>query len=36
MIAEYSHHGKDSRKLLYEAQQMSADSKAKIEYLRMR
>ena len=36
MIAEYSStHGKD-KKLLMEAQLMSADSKAKIEYLRMR
>ena len=36
MIAEYSSsHAKD-KKLLSEAQQMSADSKAKIEYLRMR
>lgn len=36
MIAEYSSlHGKD-KKLLLEAQQMSSDSKAKIEYLRMR
>ena len=36
MIAEYSSsHGRD-KKLLMEAQLMSADSKAKIEYLRMR
>ena len=36
MIAEYSSaHGRD-KKLLLEAQQMSSDSKAKIEYLRMR
>jgi len=36
MIAEYSsNHGRD-KKLLMEAQLMSADSKAKIEYLRMR
>lgn len=36
MIAEYSSsHGRD-KKLLMEAQLMSSDSKAKIEYLRMR
>ena len=36
MIAEYSSaHGKD-KKLLLEAQQMAVDSKAKIEYLRMK
>lgn len=36
MIAEYSSsHGRD-KKLLMEAQLMSADSKAKIEYLRMK
>ncbi len=36
MIAEYSSsHGKD-KKLLMEAQQMSADSKVKMEYLRMK
>jgi hypothetical protein len=37
MIAEYSsnNHGRD-KKLLMEAQLMSADSKAKIDYLRMR
>lgn len=39
MIVEYSvstHGGKDKKMLLNEAQQMSSDSKAKIEYLRMR
>lgn len=37
MIAEYSsNHGSKDKKLLLEAQTMSADSKAKIEYLRMR
>ena len=37
MIVEYSSgHSRTDRKLLTEAQQMSQDSKAKIEYLRMR
>eukprot|EP00095_Tigriopus_kingsejongensis_P010801 maker-scaffold1931_size24754-snap-gene-0.10 protein:Tk10801 transcript:maker-scaffold1931_size24754-snap-gene-0.10-mRNA-1 annotation:"protein kinase n" len=39
MITEYSastHGGKDKKMLLHEAQQMSADSKAKMEYLKMR
>ena len=36
MIVEYSNNHKGDKKLLLEAQQMSQDSKAKIEYLRMR
>ena len=36
MIAEYSSNDRKDKKLLMEAQQMSQDSKAKIEYLRMR
>jgi len=37
MIAEYSQsQTKENKKLLSEAQQMSADSKARIEYLRMK
>ena len=36
MIAEYSSVHNRDKKLLLEAQQMSSDSKAKIEYLRMR
>ena len=36
MIGEYSSNDRKDKKLLMEAQQMSQDSKAKIEYLRMR
>ena len=36
MIAEYSSNDRKDKKLLMEAQQMSQDSKTKIEYLRMR